>query len=371
LRLGVSAWRLSTQPLGVNRYTEYLLQYWPSMLAPSDDVTVFVCQPWTPNRAGRFERFTFERVQPRLTNGLWENLLLPRHAKHLDVLFGPSYTLPLTYKGRTVVAIHSADEAGKRFPAWRSFMYEQKYRLAARKADKVIVNAESVKEGVMECYGISSDKIEVIGLAADDAFRPIHDQQLLRATRQKYVAGDRPYILFVGGLSTRRNVPVLLTAFSRLKKELGIPHALLLVGPNRGNVPLERLAHELHISDSVFHTVGRFADHQELVLVYNAADVFILPSTSEGFSLTLIEAMRCGIPVITVNRAALGEVAKGYGLTIEEPTVEAVTDALRRVLTSSELRQTLRANCLKRASEFSWEKTARKTLAVLRDVAGA
>ena len=372
MKLGISGWRLSTQPLGVVRYTEYLLQYWQGMLAPSDDATVFVCQPWTPGRADRFARFTVRQVRPRLTNALWENLLLPRHAKNLDVLFGPSYTLPLLYKGRSVVAIHSVDEVQPgALPFWHELTYSQKYRLSCHRADKVVVNAVSTKDRVCERYGIAENKIEVIGLAADDTFRPIHDQELLRATRRKYVAGDRPYILFVGGLSTRRNIPVLLTAFSRLKQELRIPHALLLVGPNRGDVPLERLADELHISDSVFHTVGRFADHLELVSIYNAADVFILPSISEGFSLTLIEAMRCGVPVITVNRAALGEVARGYALTLEEPTVEAVADALGRVLTNVELQQTLRANSLKRAGQYSWELTARNTLAVLRDVAGA
>ncbi len=369
MKLGVSAWRLSGQPLGVGRYTEYLLRYWQRMLEPSDDVTVFVCEPWVPNGARRFDRYTFKAVQPRLTNALWENLLLPWHAKGLDVLFGPSYTLPLTYRGRTVAAIHSADEVGKRLPEWRYLTHEQKHRFAAWKADKVIVNAQSVKEGVMACYGIGPEKIEVIGLAADEAFQPVDDPELLRSTRTKYLGADRPYILFVGGLSVRRNIPTLLTAFSILKKEAKIPHALLLVGPNRANIPVKRLTEKLEIGDSVFHTVGRIADHRELVAVYNAADVFVLPSSSEGFSLTLIEAMSCGTPVITVNRAALGEVAKGYALTLEEPTVEAIAEALHQVLSNSELKQALRTRCLARAREFSWEQTARRTLDVLRKVA--
>ena len=369
MRFGVSGWRLSGQPLGVARYTEYILQYWQDMLEPSDDPTVFVCEPLTPNRARRFSRYKFQVVKPRLTNALWENLLLPRYAKDLEVLFGPTYTLPLTYRGRSVVAIHSADEVGKRFPEWRNVSFEQKYKFAARKADKVIVNSQTVKQGIMELYGISPDKIEVIELAADEAFQPISDHELLRSTRLKYIGADRPYILMVGGLSKRRNIPLLMSAFSILKKEVHIPHALLLVGPNRANLPLQQLARELDISDSFVHTVGRIADHRELVPVYNAADVFILPSSSEGFSLTLIEAMSCGTPVITVNRAALGEFAKGYGLTMEEPTVEAITEALYSVLTNSELRQDVSRKCLERARMFSWQLTARRTLEVLRQVA--
>src|SRR5262245_64663562 len=105
MKLGVSAWRLSGQPLGVSRYTEYILQHWQRMLAPSDEVTVFVCEPWPLNGSNHFERYKFQTIRPRLTNALWENLLLPRYATGLDVLFSPSYTLPLRYRGRTVVAI--------------------------------------------------------------------------------------------------------------------------------------------------------------------------------------------------------------------------------------------------------------------------
>lgn len=369
MRFGVSGWRLSGQPLGVARYTEYILRYWQDMLEPSDDPTVYVCEALAPNRARYFNRYKFQIVRPRLTNALWENLLLPRYAKDLEVLFGPTYTLPLTYRGRSVVAIHSADEAGKTFPEWRYLPFEQKYKLAARKADRVIVNSYTVKNGIMELYGISPDKIDVIGLAADEAFQPIDDQDLLRSTRLKYVGGDRPYILMVGGLSKRRNIPSLMAAFSNLKKETHIPHALLLVGPNRANLPLDSLARELDISDSFFHVVGRIADHRELVPVYNAADVYILPSSSEGFSLTLIEAMSCGKPVITVNRAALGEVAKGYGVTLEEPTIEAITEALHRILSDSAWRQDVSRKCLERARMFSWKSTARQTLDVLRQVA--
>lgn len=369
MRIGVSGWRLSGQALGVSRYTEYLLKNWQGMLGPADDLTLFVSAPLSDARTAAFGRATVKEIRPRLTNALWENLLLPRHATGIDVMFGPSYTLPLTYSGRSVVAIHSADEAGKRVPDWRRVTFELKYKLSARKADRVIVNANTVKQGVVESYGIPASKVDVVWLAADGAFRPLDDPDLMRATRIKFLGADRPYIVFVGGLSARRNVPMLLRAFSILKSTDKIPHALLLVGPNRGNVPLEQLVSELRIGDSVVQTDGRFADHRELVAVYNAADVYVNPSSSDGFSLTLIEAMSCGTPVITINGSALGEVAHGHAVTLETPELDALTHALRQVLGNPDFRRSVGRRCLERSRDFSWDKTARQTLDVLRAVA--
>jgi glycosyltransferase involved in cell wall biosynthesis len=365
MRIGVSAWRLTGQRLGIGRYIEYLLQYWGTMLDPSDEVTVFVREPLLPPGLQTSVRV----IQPALTNALWENLLLPAHTKGLDVLFGPSYTLPLLPRCRSVVSIHSVDEVEGAWPWWHRLTFEQKYRMSARTANHVIANSHDVKRRIVQRYGIEEGKIDVIWLGADEAFRPLDDVALFRETRIKYLGSDRPFVLFMGGLSRRRNVPILLEAFSNLKKKDRIPHALLLMGPNRANLPLDELTSRFGIADSVIHTIGRVAHHSELVPVYCAADVFVLPSSTEGFSLTLAEAMACGTPVITVNRAALGEVAYGHAMTIEEPTVQALTDAMRCVLGDAALRAELSRKGLERARLLRWPAAARRTLEVLRRVA--
>ncbi len=143
------------------------------------------------------------------------------------------------------------------------------------------------------------------------------------------------------------------------------------MGPNRADLPLADMAERFGITDSLVHTVGQVADHRELVAVYSAADVYVLPSSSEGFSLTLAEAMACGTPVITVNRAALGEVAHGHGMTIDAPELGPLTDALREVLRDSSLRAKLSRKGLERAKELRWPIAARRTLEVLRKVANS
>ena len=370
MNIGVSAWRLHGQRMGVGRYIEYLLKHWNAMLLADDRVSLYVHERFNREPLNLSAAFTARIVRPKLKNAIWENLLLPRAARGVDVLFGPSYTLPLTYRGRSVVTIHSVDEAEAGVHSlWYKLTYAQKYRLSARRADKVIVNSRSVGDRVHALYGIPREKIEVIWLGADESFAPIDDADLLCATRRRYFGDDRPYILLAGGLSTRRNVPMLMEAFAALRKRERIPHGLLLVGPNRGNLPLEAIAARLSISDSVVHVDHAFNSHADLAAIYNAADLFVLPSASEGFSLTLAEALSCGTPVITVNRAALGEVAHGYAITIEEPDLEALTDAMRRVLTDPEMSRTLRQKGLERARDLRWDRTAQRTLDVLREVA--
>jgi glycosyltransferase involved in cell wall biosynthesis len=134
-------------------------------------------------------------------------------------------------------------------------------------------------------------------------------------------------------------------------------------------VPFREVAERCGVSDSVFQTDGRVSEHRELAEVYNAASVYVLPSSSDGFSLTLAEALSCGTPAITVNCSALGEVAHGYALTIETPDLQDLTHAIGSVLSNPELARTLRTKGLERAKELRWDRTARRTLDVLRQVA--
>lgn len=369
MHVGVSAWRLYGQRLGIGRYIEYLLKYWAPALGPADRVTVFVHEPFDHDKLGLDRAFATRLLRPKMTNALWENLLLPQAARDVDVLFGPSYTLPLISSKRSVVVLHSIDEAQGSTTWRRRLIYEQKYRFSARRADRIIVNAQCSKDAVQELYGVAADKIEVIWLGADAEFRPVDDQQLLMATRARYFGSNRPYILFAGGMSRRRNPVMLIEAFAALKRQYDIPHGLLFVGPNRGNVPWREVSVRLGVEDSVVQTDGVFAHHRELVPIYNAADLYVLPSSSDGFSLTLAEAMNCGIPVVTVDVAALGEVAKGYGLTIEKPDVDALAHAMYRVISDTATSRQLRQRSLERARQLRWDLTARRTFDVLRQVA--
>jgi glycosyltransferase involved in cell wall biosynthesis len=372
MRVGVNARRLSGQRLGVGRYIEYMVKYWDTMLDPSDRVKLYVQQPIREHPIELSDAFTVQPLQPKLTGSVWENLLLPSQASQVDVMFGPSYTLPLVYPGRSVVATHSINEMDPgSHPWWYKLTYSPWYRLSAQRADRVIVPSSSTKADVQEYYGISADRIDIVPQGVDDSFQPHDDEEQKRATRLEFTGSERPYILFVGKASQRRNIPTLMRAFSIAKQRHNLPHTLLLVGPNPLNLPLEQLAQEFGISDCFVQTDGKFDTHRPLISIYNAADLYAYPSTYDGFSLTMVEAMACGIPVVAVNKAALREVADGCAYMLDELTDESLAEALHLVLTDTALRSQLRAKGLERANTLRWRDTARQTLDILRKVAQA
>lgn len=183
-------------------------------------------------------------------------------------------------------------------------------------------------------------------------------------------------MIFVGKLSQRRNIPNLIRAFARFKKSTGLPHRLLLFGPNHLELPLKEVAEENGVAGEVIQTDGKIQHHDELVAVYSAADLYVSASLYEGASMTVLEAMACGRPVIVTNRGAMAEQVAGFGVQIEtDPRTpefqEDLADALERVLTDPGMRQDLSAKSLQRAQEFRWKDAAQKTLDVIREAGAA
>ena len=370
MRLGIDAQRLAGQRLGLGRYLEYMIRHWEKMVSPADQVTIFVRDPRLVTDRTVSNVFEVKCLRPALTGTTWQALVLSREAKNLDVLFCPSYMMPLGYRGRCVVAMHTVHEVqAATYPWWRRLTYGPIFRWSGRHADAVIVPAEATKQDLHAYCGIPESRIEVAHQGAPDSFAPIVDEAVLRATRKRYLGADRPYLLFVGKLSQRRNIPILLEAFADLKKREKIPHALLLFGPNHLGLPLDRMTAELGISDSVVQTDGKIANHDDLVPIYSAADLFVHPSSYEGFSMTLVEALACGKPVVTVNVPAMREIAGGSAVLVERPTVDSLRDAMWRVLRDPGLAKELSVKALERSRSFRWDECARRTLDVLRRVA--
>ena len=370
MQVGFDAQRLAGQRLGVGRYIEYLLRHWTSQMQPDENCTIFLRRPLPPSDPIGTGRFPARVLAPSLSGLLWQNVVLPTAARRTDVLFCPSYSMPLAFRGRCVVAIHSVNELHPgTHPWWYRLTYSPIYRRSAHRASHVIVPSQSTKDDLQSHYGVEAARIDVIAQGADEAFRPIDDANILRDTRVRFLGADRPYIVFVGKLSQRRNIPMLLRAFARLRAERSVPHALLLVGPNHVDLPLARLVADLRLESHVVQTDGRFASHLEVPPIYNAADLYVNASSYEGFSMTLVEALACGTPVVGVNRSGVREIAEGSAVLIDTPTEEALAEAMWQVLSDPILRADLRRKALQRAARYRWQQCALDTLNVLRTVA--
>src|SRR5918994_751392 len=322
MRFGINALRLSGQRLGIGRYIEYLLKDWDTMLKPGDEAVVYVREPFEKDELGLSDAFSVRHLPSRHDGVLWEHLVLARQWRETEVLFCPSYTVPVHYRGRLVVATHSVNEAERgSHPWWYHLTYRQRNKLCARRSDAVIVPSQTTKKHVEDLY--------------------------------------------VGKLSQRRNIPALIEAFARVKQSEGIPHKLLLFGPNVLKIPLDELVERLGIADSVVQTEGRIERHEEILPVYSGADLFVHPTAAEGFSLTIVEAMACGVPVITVGRGAVAEIVGDAAITVDAPTPELLEAEIRRVLTDPSVRASMRTASIDRAELFRLDSTARGTLEVM------
>jgi glycosyltransferase involved in cell wall biosynthesis len=288
-------------------------------------------------------------------------------AARLDVLHSPDFIAP---RGpwRKVVTVH--DLAYLRMP-WlltrESRRYYNGIRGAVRNADAIIAVSHATARDIRELLGVSDDRVHVIHEAADADLGPISKDEAKRIVRDRYGLVS-PYVLFVGTIEPRKNLPTLVEAISLLRREM--PVRLVVVG-RRG-----------WLSEPVFERVRRLAaedgvvflgevNPNELQPLYGAAEVVTLPSLYEGFGLPPLEAMACGAPVVVSNAPALVEVVGDAGVIVRPDDPDDIANGLAWVIGNEEFRSTLVQRGLARAKAFSWERAARETLAVYERVAQA
>lgn len=290
----------------------------------------------------------------------------------LDLLFFPTHqNMPLLRFRRTLSVIF--DVIPELFPdryltTPRMRLKARLRQLAARTARRIITCSACSQRDIGRLYGIAPHKVKMIPLAPAPAFQP-HDRSAARRHIQQRFGISEPYLLYVGGFDYRKNLPVLLHAFRALKQDGEIPHRLVLAGTItllQDFIDALRLAIELGLQRDVMFL--DYVPEEDLPWLYSAADCLVFPSFYEGFGLPVLEAMAAGTPVITSNAASLLEVVGDAALTFDPKDEEALRAAIRQLLGDTVLREDLRGRGLARAQCFSWERTAKETLAVFRDV---
>lgn len=365
MHLGLNAVRFTRPFTGVGRYMECVLKEWSEMKVPFERITLYTHTPLVQERlAFPLERYHVGVIGRELPDPIWEWRYLRPQSENLDVLFCPSYTVPLGYRGKCLLTnLGPAENTLGSYHWWRSQGYEALYKYSAHRANKVCACSQAVKKRLIDAYRVPSDKITVTYLAASEAFRPLGDSAKNDA-RRRYIGREIPFILFVGKLAARHYIPNLLQAFAGVRRSKNIPHSLVLVGPDYLNLDIPARAKKLGIADSVVHVP--YVTHQDLPPLYNAAECFIFPaSEAEGFGIPVMEAMACGTPVITVNRGSLREFAPGATLLAESSAVEELQGALYKMISDPDLRKDLAAKGLERAKTITWRVTAEKTMDLL------
>ena len=290
-------------------------------------------------------------------------------AGRVDVMFyGASVSLPQRH-GRRVVTVH--DLIPVTHPELCDPAHIASFRRlvlpSIRSADAVIVVSSTTRTALREHLRLEHDRVYCVPNGVHETFQPSLDGTLAAATATRYGIDGR-YLLYVGTLEARKNVARLVEAFGR--SAVAADHTLVLAG-TRGWGAAEASAGIASLPRGARVRIVGYVAAEDLPALYRGATAFVFPSCVEGFGIPVLEAMASGCPVLTSTAPALTEVAADAALVVDPLDTDAIADGIRRLVHDAELRETLRVRGLRRAKEFSWDRTAAETLAVLERVAAA
>ena len=284
-----------------------------------------------------------------------------------DLFHGTNYCIPVFAPCPTVVTVHDLSLFRRSQTHEDDNVRRGKRRipLMIRRASMIIAPSEWTRGEVIEHFGIDPQRVRVIQEGARREMKPLPASESEGVLRRHAI--DGPYLLYVGTIEPRKNLPVLLRAYDELLRTTPHRPRLVLCGGNGWKYDeVYRLVEELKLGEMV-RFLGYVAD-EDLPALYSAAECFLYPSVYEGFGLPPLEAMACGTPVITSNASSLPEVVGEGGLMHDPEDVRALTIGMARVLGEADLRRHLREVGQSRAELFSWDRAARETQALYDEV---
>ncbi len=289
----------------------------------------------------------------------------------VDVFHTSSYNISPPKNSKLVLTVH--DVIHKAYPRGHSREtreeIDKNLKRILKKADMLIAVSETTKTDILKWYSVSAEKIKVIYSGVNQQINQIEkSSSLFNRLKEKYNISDR-FLLFVGTIEPRKNIEGLIRAYQILKTEHNLPHQLVVVGMKGWMYSgVFELVKTYGLENKVIFTDYIPSESQDLNLLYNFAEIFIYPSFYEGFGFPIIEAFKCGIPVIASNISSCAEIAGNAAILINPNNSDEIVKAVLKIINDPNLRNQLKLKGLTRSGFFSWEKAARKTLEVFEEV---
>jgi len=365
MNIGINAHLLSGEAgyrrAGIHQYIYQVLRHLPPADGRAYTVYTRHTAGWDdrPDWRIRSSRLPTERPPARIA---WEQLVWPLRARldRLDLTHGMGFAMPRLATCPAVVTLYDLSfvHYPNAFPPPQRRYLHAATAHACRHARRLIAISESGRDDIQRVYGVPSERIDVVTPGVGDTFRPLPPDEVA-AFRRRRGLPDR-FLLHVGTLQPRKNVPLLLDALARLGRA---DAPLVLVG-GKGWLydAIFRRVEELGLGDRV--RFAGYVDDDELPLWYNAAAALVFPSLYEGFGLPIVEALACGTPVVAARASSLPEAGGAAALYFDPSDADELAARLAEALDDDALIAHLRDAGPAQARRFSWARAGQETAAV-------
>ena len=310
----------------------------------------------------------------------WEQIALPKAAVQYgcQILHCTSNTAPINCKIPLVVTLHdiiymessylriltgSATTYQKFGNAYRKLVIPR----VIKKSSKIITVSHFEKNRIGEFFGMKGDtRLTAVYNGVSEHFKPVTDQAEIARVKEKYHLPDN-FFFFLGNTDPKKNTKGTLKAFSEFIKQTGSDYKLVMLDYDRSE--LEKILEDIGDPGLIERIVlTGYVVNTDLPSIYCQSQVFLYPSLRESFGIPMLEAMACGIPVITSNTSSMPEVAGNGALIIDPFKPEEITDGIIKILEDQVLRDNLIENGYKQAAMFSWKAMAESVLKIYQEI---
>lgn len=386
MRIGIDVTSALTQGGGIGRYTRELVQA-VTALDGRSTYHLFAARQIAPPAVsnplptGPHIQFHVAPLDERWLYRLWYRLRIPVPVQWatggLDLFHSPDFVLPPVGGDiPTLLTVHDLSfvHYPEVYPTALVSYLNRVVPWSIWRASHVLADSAATKADLLAIWRVPADKITVLYSGVNEQFQSVTEPELLTAVAARYQLDDAPYLLAVGTVQPRKNYQMLIRAFAPIAAEW--PHNLYIAG-GKGWLYDDMMAEvERQGLNGRVRFLGFVAD-EDLPALYSGATLFLFPSLYEGFGLPLLEAMRCGVPVVTSNASSLPEVVgdgeqdAAYGETAVQlsPHDQAAwTVALQNLLADPARRARLVASGYRRARQFTWQKAAQELLALYQSL---
>lgn len=327
-----------------------------------------------PDFGPNFKKIGF-RIPNKILDSFWRLFNFPKLdflLGKMDLFFSPNIRIaPLPKNIPNILTIH--DLSYVRYPEFfslkqRIWHWQMNPKNQAKKANRIIAVSGSTKDDLVNYYGLSPTKIKIIYEGVNKDFRSIpKDDPRLNEVRRLYKLPQTDFILSMGTIEPRKNLISLVKAYREIIKTTNIP---LVIAGSFGWLfeDLLALIKREKLEKNIYFT--NFVDEKDKVYLYNLAKIFVYPSFYEGFGFPPLEAMSCGVPVVSSFVSSLSEVVGDAGLLVDPNNYQELKEAIITLLKDSELASIFIEKGFRQAKKFSWHNAARETLALFNEVTG-